>query len=168
MRKLRKVSKKADIAITLLVFLIVVLCFFCLGIYAFNKVGKFKGIGLEKKEISTFYLERQGLEFYFYNLLLEVRKENPAATADELRQKFQEAFLAQEKEIKGISGVEFFYSPELVTQIKENSKYEINIEDNYVFFKIKEFNFSRDFGEKINLGVRRINHIKDIILEINT
>jgi len=151
-------NKKADVSITLLVLMTVVLCAASLVILVFSNINIEKKIS-NINVVNEFYSERQIFEFYLYSLAYSIFLENPSKTPEQFITKFKEAY-------KYNSPKEYL-DDYLKNQVESNEKYEVKIENNVLKFRLKDFKFIKKPGLEKGQEVVYIEHVKDITFEIN-
>lgn len=148
-------SKKADVSIVLLVFMVVVLCGAALLLFVFSSSNsaKISEVGV----ISNLYGERAVFEYYLYNLAEEIFYKNPDINSNDFIIEFKKKFALDSKNN---------YGDEIYWQQIVNNSYNIKIENKTLKFVLKDFRFFKDFSNEDFSKIKTITYTADIFFEI--
>lgn len=149
-------SKKADVSIVLLVFMVVVLCGASLFIFLISNNSSQKQI-LNVGFVSEAYSEGAVFEYYLYNLARTIFIENPNLNAEQFTSEFKKQYAWNSKGE---------YNQESYWQQIVNNQYEVQINNNQLKFLLKDFRFSKTFENFKVFGIKDISYQKDIYFEI--
>ena len=90
-RKMRK-NRKADISITLLVVMVLVVCI--VALFKFYLAGSYSGSTLDDyKEVTYHYAEYEVAKLYLQNMALDIVAANPSITADNFKEEFKKGYI---------------------------------------------------------------------------
>jgi len=166
-------NKKADLPITLLVVLVLMLCI--LASFTFlTKQNSYERNMQQVKVIPATYANEEAFIFYINSLAQNIIKENPTIKPSD----FVDALQAQyEKE-----NISAYNSLDFNKQIMDDSKYKVEIKDSKLFFKLINFEFSNRFyydpstktylfdyfitGTSSRQEVIKVKHTGDLVFEI--
>lgn len=129
-------NKKADLPITLLVVLVLMLCI--LASFTFLTVQNSYERNMQQvRVIPSTYAQEEAFIFYIKNIAYNIIRENPAISPEN----FVDSLQAQYEK----DSVPEYNFPDIKKQILNDSKYKIEIKDNKLSFKLTNFEFSRSF-----------------------
>jgi hypothetical protein len=149
-------NKRADAQITILVFMVLVLCIFSLLIFILtnNQVEK-KITNAAAPE--NFYSNEGVFEYYLFNLARKTYLQNTLASPEQFIIDFKKYYALDSQKI---------YSEEFYWNQIANNKYEIAISPQVLYFKLVDFNFRQSFSISKSQEVREISRVYNISFSI--
>ena len=154
-------SKKADISITILVILVLLICGVTLFVFVTSNHKSGEEINTPES-VNNFYIEQEKFELYVYQAVKNVVDNNKNINEAEFLQKFKSDYYSA---ISVFSGNEYYVYGSLLTHLKNSENYEVKTQNNLLTFKINNFEFPKTFVDE-KRGIKSIIYKRDIILEI--
>ena len=167
MREIMK-SKKADVSITLLVVMVLVVSSVALLSFTYADYKQTKQ-ALMATTISEFEASESSFEFFLNNIadetlstMLKSMKPEEIAPAD-----FAFRFgTTYDKYALLENCPAIFKTSEIYSQIRNAANYDVKVEGGMLKLRIKEFNFSASYDPASNQGIKDIKIKKDMYFEI--
>ena len=160
--------KKADVSVTLLVFMTLALCGLAIfSFYYYN--GRDTQNVMDYNQITQFYIEQQNFEVYLKDIALETFEDISIHQQDKLSEDyFIERFkYAYSTYLDNANAPESFKQLPMLSQINNNSNYVIKISANHMDFKLMGFNFVKSLELVSSSDIQNLGLKKDIIFAID-
>jgi len=154
---LNKKNKKADASVLIFVALTVVLCGFALFSFISSNLKYEKKVS-QADIVTGFYGQNIVFEFYLRDIANTLLNQDSEQTNEAFLQNFIKAY---ENNPMPAFDIPFYNN-----QIKNASKYVINIDEQKLSFKIKDFNFVKDYGLDKSQDIKAISQVKNISFDV--
>ena len=166
-------SKRGDLPITLLVVMTLALCVISSFVFLTTQNSYEKGMQ-QVRVIPATYANEEAFMFYIKNLAQGVMVANPQLDEKAFIKNFQAQYVKE--------NISEYNLPNFKTQIMNDTKYQINIKNNTLSFRLNNFQFSRsfyydpgtkqyifwyvEFGSTARLEAVSVKHTGDLVFEI--
>src|SRR3972149_12182160 len=154
-------SKKADLSITLLVIMTLLISSTSLLIF-YTTENKADTSISQIALISDFYSQQDLIEYYVYNIAKKVVNNNKITSGQDFSERFRYSYY--DIITKSFNSEDYYRYSRILNHISDPKNYESSISNNILTFKIKDFEFSQLSFEEGD--IMSISYKKSITFQI--